>query len=245
MRGERAYTHIDRVRVVLGNAWLEREWSTMIGNTTSLFQKQGEVEWLAADSMETRIVLGGEDLGLLDLGAPDWSEEQTPFGALVRARYAGPRIGLTLWTMALHEQPALLRGGELHVGLGGAVALDGMSVDELPVTQAVCEEDRVTPSEYPWADGAGAVAIRRPGKCMVAAYQAPIEARLLEQPSARYRFEMTTPRLLPPGERLPLPELLLLVGRGEAAHILGAAYPAAVRLAREYKLWQQERLREH
>lgn len=245
MTEERAYTHLDHVRVVLGNAWIEREWSTLIGNTVSLFQKQGEVEWLAADSVESRLVVNGEPLGLLDLGAPEWSEQQTPYGALLSARYSGPRFGLELWTMALHRQPALLRGGALRNGTQESVVVDRLSLEEIPVVQAICEEDTLAPADFPWEDASGAVAIRRPGKCLVVAYQSPLSARAYESPTARYSFETTTPCTLLPGQRMVLPGLLLLAGRGEPINLLGAAYPAAVRLVRDYHHWQQERLREH
>lgn len=240
----RAYTHLDRIRVVLGNEWLEREWSSMLGNTVALMQKAGDVEWLAMDSTETRIVVEGTLLGLTDLGAPEWSDEQTPFGAIVSAQYAGARFGLRLWTMALHEHPCLLRGGELRNG-AAPLTLDTVGVEEIPVVHAVCEEDTLSPAEYPWPDGAGAVAIRRPGKCLVAAYRAPLAVRTLEGALASYRFETGAPVTLAPGERMALPDLLLLLGRGEPAQVMGAAYPAAVRTVREYYEWQQERLRDH
>lgn len=238
---ERAYTHIDHVRVVLGNAWLEREWSALLGHTVALTQKAGEVAWVHAESPEARIVVDGEPLGMLDLGAADWSEENNPFGALVSARYAGSRIALHLWTMALHDQAALYRGGEIANLSSQPVGIDVLGVEVIPLIQAICEEDRLSVAEYPWENPGGAVAINRPGRCMVAAYQQPLECHELGGSAAAYAFESRQPMELPPGGRMPLPEILLLLARGECAQALGAAYPAAVRAVREYHAWMRER----
>ncbi len=242
---DRAYTHIDHVRVVLGNAWLEREWSAMLGHTTSLVQKVGAVEWLHADRQEAHIVVNGDALGMLDLGAPEWSEENNPYGALICGHYTGARVGLQLWTMALHEHAALYRGGTVMNLSSEPLRLDVLGNEIIPLTQAICDEDTLIVPTSPWENLGGAVAINRPGRCLVAAYQSPLECFELTGSAAAYAFESRQPRELAPGERMALPELLLLIARGEPCQALGAAYPAAVRAVREYHVWKRERDSDH
>lgn len=120
----RAYTHVDRAWARVGNRWCERVWSSFLGTTTSLVQKAGEVEWAAAESPEFRATVEEVELGPMELGEVEWSEECDGLGATLAMERRACGIALSVRTLALHDNPALMREvritnlGEREVLLG-------------------------------------------------------------------------------------------------------------------------------
>lgn len=120
----RAYTHIDRGSVRIGNDSLERTWSTFLGNTTYLIDKAGRTNWVAEALSTGRgdgpegFVLGAGEVQLavdqrmltsMDFGEIEWSEESSPVGASLVARYAGTDVDVEVRTFTLHTHPGMVR----------------------------------------------------------------------------------------------------------------------------------------
>jgi len=107
--GERGYTYVDHGLARVGNRWLERVWSGFMGYTTSLIQKNGDVEWAAPKSPEFSLDAAGSTLGVEDFGELEWSEECNELGATLVATHRRPGLELRVEQLAFHEAPALLR----------------------------------------------------------------------------------------------------------------------------------------
>ena len=58
MSHSKAYTYVDAGTAVLGNDWVERQWSAFLGRTISLVQKPGG-EWVAHANPEFEVVADG------------------------------------------------------------------------------------------------------------------------------------------------------------------------------------------
>jgi hypothetical protein len=106
---DRAYTRIDMNRVVVGNRWIERTWSGFFGHTSSVIQKSGELEWVAAQNPEFSFTVNGKVLGPKDLDEIDVSDEFCEMGGTVCIRKSGPGLDILYKTTALHDSPILLR----------------------------------------------------------------------------------------------------------------------------------------
>ena len=108
-RGSRAYVRVDRGQARVGNAWIERTWSSFMGHTTGLVQKSTGTEWVSARNPEFSVEANGEVLGVEDFGEVAWSETHNALGAVLVAAQVRPGLELTIRTTALHEAPGLLR----------------------------------------------------------------------------------------------------------------------------------------
>ncbi len=127
--GERGYTYVDHGRARVGNRWLERVWSGFMGHTTSLVQKDGDVEWAAPKSPEFFVDVSGSILGVEDFGEVEWSEECNELGATLVATHRCPGLELRVEQLAFHDAPALLRSVSV-LNIGGQVLEIGRVIIE-------------------------------------------------------------------------------------------------------------------
>ena len=127
--GERGYTYVDHGQARVGNRWLERVWSGFMGHTTSLMQKEGEVEWVAPTSPEFFLDVDGSTLGVDDFGEVEWSEECDELGATLVATHGCPGLELRIEQLAFHDAPALLRSVTL-LNCGGQAIEIGLVIIE-------------------------------------------------------------------------------------------------------------------
>ncbi len=111
----RAYTRIDNGTVIAGNDWIERRWSEYLCKTVELRQKLpgGYVEWVTAAAPDLSLEMDGTPLHLTSAGPPEWSDSCDAFGAAVTARWPGAGWAVAAHTMALHENPGLVRTVEV------------------------------------------------------------------------------------------------------------------------------------
>lgn len=148
--GVRAYTHIDRGRAAVGNRWLERSWSTFLGNTVSLIQKDGPFEWMAGQSGEFRVALDEALLEILDFGDIEWSEEANSHGASLLCRRRHARYELSVRTFAYHDLPAMVRTVNVtNLGTGYA-SIDHVLSERLPIRHS---DVRVYTSDFSSGNG--------------------------------------------------------------------------------------------
>lgn len=125
----RAYTYIDRTRAQVGNRWIERTWSTFIGNTNALVQKDGGFEWLAGRSGEYRVEIEDDEFDVMDFGDTAWSEENSVQGATLVSTQRGAGMELVIRTLAFHDHPALVR----------TVTVRNLGGDPLPIREVLPE----------------------------------------------------------------------------------------------------------
>ncbi|MBI1318913.1 MAG: hypothetical protein GC168_08180 [Candidatus Hydrogenedens sp.] len=238
MQDERAYTHVDHTSVLLGNRWLEREWSAFMGHTVRLIHKPGNVEWLTENSPELRLACGGDVLGLMDLGAVEWSEEQSPQGASVVSRQTSDSFVVAVKTMALHDEPALFRRVTIMNRTRAEITLDAAAVELLPVELAVCTGAEAVLPASPWELATG-FSVQRAGRHLVAACEQGLTSELNEDDGLVLRT--AEPITVPPGKTAALPEVLMMLGPGSPQQSLAANYPAASNAVRAWKRWAAER----
>jgi hypothetical protein len=238
MDEKRAYTHADITRVCLGNAWFEREWSGFLGHSVSLLQQPGDVEWMADMGSEFRLHLGGDALGIMEFGAVGWSEEQSPFGASVVAHFDGDALAMEIRTMALHEEPGMFRRVTLQNLTDAPMTLESAALELLPMEAAVCEGAEAALPSAPW-EGATGFAVTRPGRHVLCAAAPGLVVTL--DPEDGLTLALQGPVVLPAGQRVTLPEALLLLGPGVPAQSLAARFPAASNAVRAWKRWAAER----
>jgi hypothetical protein len=129
----RAYTRMDNGTVTVGNDWIERRWSEYLCKTVELHQKLpgGYVEWIAASAPDLRFEMDGAPLRLESAGPPEWSDSCDAFGATVTARWPGAGWTVTAHTMALHENPGLVRTVEVSNLGDEAFTLTAAAVEAL------------------------------------------------------------------------------------------------------------------
>ncbi|HIJ65893.1 MAG TPA: hypothetical protein HPP77_08065 [Candidatus Hydrogenedentes bacterium] len=137
----RAYTHIDRGVVTLGNRWIERQWSTFLGRTSSFVQKGDGVEWVAGGCGEFRVEVDDTSFGVLDFGEVAWSEENSAVGATVVVRKTRPGLDVSIRTLAWHKYPALVRSVRVYNRGSQSVFLKGATVDSLSLRRDAIVED--------------------------------------------------------------------------------------------------------
>lgn len=158
--GERGYTYVDHGLARVGNRWLERVWSGFMGHTTSLMQKEGNIEWAAPKSPEFSLDAAGATLGVDDFGEVEWSEECNELGATLVATHRRPGLELRVEQLAFHEAPALLRSvtllnsGSQAIEMGPVIA-ECIALDRPEVR--FCTGDFKQPQES--ADSAGSPAL--------------------------------------------------------------------------------------
>lgn len=119
---ERAYARIEKGVVRLGNAWLERRWSSFLGTTTELRRNPGGEECLSQRSPEFHIDYGSRPLAAMDLGDLSWSDGTDAHGAWITLDLQGPGVAVSLETLFFHRVPGQVRtlsitntGGEIVV----------------------------------------------------------------------------------------------------------------------------------
>lgn len=129
----RAQAAISTGIVRLGNAAIERRWSTYTGATTELLLNHASQDYLTRKSPEFHIDYGERPLAVTDLGDVSWSESCDSFGASVTLEQHGPDIGIRLKTQLAHEAPWMVR--ELQITNTGdtTVTITRVAADVLPV----------------------------------------------------------------------------------------------------------------
>ncbi len=244
MAEDRAYTHIDAGTIILGNAWLERQWSAFLGNTVSLRQKAGGVAWIDGSAPEFRIHLPDRVLGHMDLGETEWSEELNRFGAGLFAVQWSPELSVQLCFFAFHRVPGLLRtmcvvNRSKEPLTVGPVALEVLPARRgdvgLHVDGHACEEEgMVSESDHPVALTIG-------------------EAGLLLGTGGGGRFELFAPdplvcavgtaeqRKLRPGQRWQLPSSFLAPFTGTPQEDGRRALDGFRQEWQHMRAWEQER----
>ncbi len=110
----RAYTYIDRASARLGNAYHERRWSAFMGLTVALLDKTARFDWLAApspsgESIEFAFSSRERLFQPLDFGSVEWSEENSPMGATLVARWVGQHVDVTIRSFLFHDKPGFVR----------------------------------------------------------------------------------------------------------------------------------------
>jgi hypothetical protein len=128
-----AYSEISAARIRLGNAWLERVWSVIPGQSQSLIDRQTGKDWFTAPSPEFRFEEDSVPVGPKVCGTPEWSEVYAPAGAGVEVRYSGTAIGVFVHTIAFHDAPGMLRRITLKNVSPNPITAGHAALDILPI----------------------------------------------------------------------------------------------------------------
>lgn len=132
---ERAYTYVDRTHAVVGNFWMERTWSAFLGNTCSLFQKRGEIEWIAGASSEFEVRDEHRSFDMMDFGEVLWSEENSPIGATLVCRQQRPDLEVCIKTLAYHDNPGMRRRVAVRNMGQEEIIIRRVTLERLPLSQ--------------------------------------------------------------------------------------------------------------
>lgn len=130
---ERAYARIEKGVICLGNAWLERRWSSFLGTTTELRLQPAGDDCLDRKSPEFHIDYGERPLAAMDLGDLSWDEAVDDHGAAITMELHGPGIALRLETCILHHCPGAIRSLSITNTGGEAVSVTRAAAEVLPL----------------------------------------------------------------------------------------------------------------
>ena len=135
MHEARAYTYVDRSQATVGNQWFERSWSAFLGNTNSLFQQRGEVEWITSRCPEFEVLCDDAALNVMDFGEVVWSEENSPVGATLVGRQVRPGCEVTVSTLAYHDNPGMRRLVSIRNTGAKPIIIRRVAIEQLSVRQ--------------------------------------------------------------------------------------------------------------
>lgn len=130
---ERAYAKIDKGVIRLGNAWLERRWSSFLGTTTELLKRPAGQDSLERKSPEFHLDYGGRPIAAMDLGDLSWSETVDAHGATITMELHGPSVAVHLETTLFHPCPGLIRKLTVTNTGGEPMALTRAAAEVLPL----------------------------------------------------------------------------------------------------------------
>ncbi len=128
---KRAYTHITRSLVRIGNAWLERQWSAFLGTTQAFIDQPASMEWIQGQSREWLVSINGESLSPLSCGELEWTEGNTAFGAMLEACWSTPTSVLRVQTTVPHRWPAMIRQFMVYNTTEAPIQVGPITVDAL------------------------------------------------------------------------------------------------------------------
>lgn len=130
---DRAYAHIEKGVIRLGNAWLERRWSSFLGTTTELRLRPGDRDCLVQKSPEFHLDYGDRPLAAMDLGDLNWSESVDTHGAAVALDMQGPGVAVRLETYLFHKCPGMVRTLSVTNTGGEPVTLTRAAAEVVPL----------------------------------------------------------------------------------------------------------------
>lgn len=128
----RAYTDVRTHLATVGNRWLSRSWSPMLGVTEDLVA-DGET-WCAATCPEVRLLVDDTRIDLLALPEKEVSVACDDHGASLMCRHAGEALQVVVTTTALHAAPALWRRVEVLNKRDTAVRIEAYAMDALALS---------------------------------------------------------------------------------------------------------------
>ncbi len=243
MHCERAYTYIDSGIARLGNAGLERVWSTYLGHSLELRSQPAGFDWLTDRGIEFRIEVDGRGFGLRDLEPVEWSEICDPHGAGLVARQPGPGFCFERVYFAFHDHPAHVRLGRLWSTGTQRLRVGRPALEVLPLRPAAVYSNgfRERHGRVLWRSeeaGAGLVA---EGQGLVLGIAGGGVYALFEPKASLCTLGIEETRTLAPGDEWVLPETYAVPFEGSvdvrAPKILGELL---LRL-RRWKKWASER----
>jgi hypothetical protein len=245
----RAYTRIDNGAAVVGNDWAERSWSEYLCKTVELRQKLagGYVEWVAASGQDLRLELDGAPLRLESAGPPEWSESCNAVGAVVTARWPGPGWVVAAHTMALHENPGLVRTIEVSNLGGQAFALTRAVAEALSLrrdgagvlTQGLAR--RSDAAAWETEEPAAAVELHGHGRLgLLLGLEQGGRYELFDPDPARCVLALNIRTTVAPGKTVRLARSFLIPYSGDPGPVVSGTLADLLRLLRDQGRREQE-----
>jgi len=244
MKPDRAYVRINAGAALLGNAWLERSWSTFVGNTFELRQKAGNFAWVVGNCPEFRIATQNRVFGIMDLGDLDWSEVYTPFGAGLMARKSGPGLLFVIGSFALHENPGMLRSTRIMNISSDPITLDHVAVDVLAIPhsgtrvrthQFAREQDALA-----WQTDEPAAALLLRDRGLILGILGGGLFQLFQPEPGSCALVVPNGRTLEPGQVWPLPDAFLLPFTGDPDRAVSSLLGDFLLHVRHMKAWETQ-----
>lgn len=231
MPESRAYARIDRGAAVLGNAWLEREWTGFSGATVALIHKAAERDWTAGPSQECILTAAGRTFGLMDFSVADIEETGGPYGAGLLMRRAAPGIQMRTELTAYHDAPLLVRRTTLVNTGDEAVTVERIAEDCLslasPRIELRYEAFARSSAQVRHDTDERAVALHAPGGGWLVGREGGAAYVLGDPEPLAFEVAARAPIALEPGAAIALPRILWIAytGAPEAAaqKLLGEA----------------------
>lgn len=140
-RSARAYVRITAGTTRIGNAWIERSWSSFLGHTVGLADRAGAREWLEASGDDFLLVSGERRMTPMDLGDKEWSEAMFSQGAALTVRHAGPDVVFDVCTRVFHRTPFIVRSCRILNASNQGMLLDEVVIDRMQLSACAPEYD--------------------------------------------------------------------------------------------------------
>ena len=244
----RAYTRIDNGATTVGNDWIERCWSEFLCKTVELRQKLpgGYVEWIATSGSDLRLEMNGVPARLELAGPPEWSESCDSFGAMVTARWHGAGWAVAAHTMALHENPGLVRTVEV-ANLGVQAFTLTAAVEALALRRdgaGVLTHGLARRSEAAaWESEEGAIAVELKGHGRLGLLLGLAQGgryELFDPDPACCVLSLRAPVVVAPGKTIRLPRSFVIPYSGDPGMAVSGKLADLLRLLREQGRREQE-----
>jgi hypothetical protein len=245
----RAYTRIDNGSATVGNDWIERCWSEFLCKTVELRQKLpgGYVEWIAAAGTDLRLEMDGVPVRLELAGPPEWSDSCDAFGATLTARWPGPGWTVAVHTMALHENPGLVRAVEVSNLGTRALTLTAVAVEALTLRRdgaGVLTHGLARRSEAVlWAAEERAVAVELQGRGrlgLLLGLEQGGRYELFDPDPARCVLTLNAPVTVAPGRTVRLARSFLIPYTGDPGMVMSGRLAELLGLLRDQGRREQE-----
>lgn len=243
MLSARAYVRIEPGTVYLGNAWMERSWSRLLGQTSGLIHRLDGFDWLAGMGPGVRASVDGQAIAPLELDDVEWSEFQTPFGAGLVLRQFGPRFGITSRFFLFHESPGMLRRTEILNRSPKPLAVD-LAMEALPMRrpgiQVLTHGFMRRRDTAVWDTEERAAGMALLGRGLMLGIEGGGRYELFEPDPEMCALCLRQPIEAAPGTVAALPESHLAPYSGQAEEAGMAAYGDFLRMVRNLKKWEAE-----
>ena len=240
-----AYTRIDAGIVRLGNRYMERSWSALLGKTTSLYDRCTEVEWISKTSPEFQLRHQKTPIRPYDLSEMEWSEHADSLGCAVAARYASESFCMTITTRVFHGIPGLWRSYVMRNMTRETQCIDRAALELLAVASGAVriftQAESLVPAPAVWrADAPSVVALERAHSGLFLGMQAP-GAYGLFAPEPDCCAVVTEEALeIPSGKERCFPDTCIMPYTGPREKALSGPYAALLAQIREWNVNHQK-----
>jgi len=240
----RAHTRLDPGAATIANRWIARQWSHFSGHTVELRLPGEDFDWLSAKCPELGVKIAGAWLGLRALGAVEWAEERSGFGAALVARYTGGPLEVQVRTDAFHDSPGLLRRVTLLNTGPESVIIDAVILDALSLRRdgVTVHTEQFTCADLAreWQTSERAAAIMRKQHGLFLVLEGGGTFALFSPEADRCTVLHEEQRAIAPGQRWTLPDCALAPFSGPVEEAVSKVLGHLLQQVRNLKKWEVE-----